>query len=201
MFIANLALSDTILPLGTPSPSYEICNPVCRDKSGNTSTEVSSSVCWGPPGERDDLQTGPGSLHHPHGHRPTLSRSVKQDIECEVKGIFQFCSQSTDTSTYTRLSGHFRTQRPFILRKNSRYSIIMSKSKGWWMILLMWTFCLCVGSLVFSVTDLKLNHQCAYVFSISKVCLIILDRKTKWDIFLSLSTELKPNFLSIKSFH
>ena len=45
MFIANLALSDTILPLGTPSPSYEICYPICRDKPGNTSTEVSSSVC------------------------------------------------------------------------------------------------------------------------------------------------------------
>ena len=43
------------------------------------------------------------------------------------------------------------------------------KNKGWWMIVLMWTFCLCVGSLVFSVTDLKTNHECTYVFSISKV--------------------------------
>ena len=51
----------------------------------------------------------------------------------------------------------------------SRYSVIMKSGKGWWMIGLSWTFCLCMGSLVFTVTNLQQNHECTYVFSIAKV--------------------------------
>ena len=53
----------------------------------------------------------------------------------------------------------------------SRYSVIMKSGKGWWMIGLSWTFCLCMGSLVFTVTNLQQNHECTYVFSIAKVSL------------------------------
>ena len=56
------------------------------------------------------------------------------------------------------------------------------KNKGWWMIVLMWTFCFCVGSLVFSVTDLKTNHECTYVFSISKVRLNVIIIKKRYKI-------------------
>ena len=45
----------------------------------------------------------------------------------------------------------------------------MKSGKGWWMIGLSWTFCLCMGSLVFTVTNLQQNHECTYVFSIAKV--------------------------------
>ena len=50
-----------------------------------------------------------------------------------------------------------------------RYNIIMKTSKGWWMISFAWIFSLCVGSLVFTVTDLKQNHECSYEFSIARV--------------------------------
>ena len=73
------------------------------------------------------------------------------------------------------------------------------------MIVLMWVFCFCVGSLVFSVTNLKLNHECTYVFSISKVSQLDLP----WQIDISnrciffnfkgklLSEEKLLNFYSI----
>ena len=44
----------------------------------------------------------------------------------------------------------------------------MKSNKGWWMILLTWIFCFCVGSLMFTVTNLKKNHDCTWAFSISK---------------------------------
>ena len=51
-----------------------------------------------------------------------------------------------------------------------RYPIFMDQSKGWWMILLVWCFCFCIGSLLFSVTDLGHNHVCTYTFIISRYC-------------------------------
>ena len=55
------------------------------------------------------------------------------------------------------------------IHQGMRYTVIMKTSKGWWMVLLTWLFCLCMGSIVFTVTNLIENHECTYVFSIAKV--------------------------------
>jgi len=49
-----------------------------------------------------------------------------------------------------------------------RYNVIMKSNKGLWMTFLVWIFSFCMGSLVFTVTDLKKNHYCSYAFSLSK---------------------------------
>ena len=41
------------------------------------------------------------------------------------------------------------------------------------MTLLAWIFAFCMGSLVFTVTDLRRNHECTYAFSIAKVKLVL----------------------------
>ena len=55
------------------------------------------------------------------------------------------------------------------IHQGMRYTVIMKTTKGWWMVLLTWAFCLCMGSIVFTVTNLIENHECTYVFSIAKV--------------------------------
>ena len=62
------------------------------------------------------------------------------------------------------------------IHQGMRYTVIMKTSKGWWMVLLTWAFCLCMGSIVFTVTNLIENHECTYVFSIAKVTRMIVVR-------------------------
>ena len=63
---------------------------------------------------------------------------------------------------------YFQTSNLPIMYHFYRYNVIMKRNKGWWMIFLSWIFCLCVGSLVFTVTDLKKNHECTWAFTIAK---------------------------------
>lgn len=89
------------------------------------------------------------------------------------------------------------------------------------MILLSWIFCLCVGSLVFTVTDLKENHECTWAFTIAKeiqlstsaLCLLVIlavfgfygliltkyyKRKRKFDSFKqSLDGDVPPKYREI----
>ena len=54
-----------------------------------------------------------------------------------------------------------------------RYTVIMKTSSGWWMVLITWTFCLCMGSIVFTVTNLIENHECTSLeYNIYMVCIV-----------------------------
>ena len=55
-----------------------------------------------------------------------------------------------------------------------RYNVIMRSSSGWGMIILTWLFCFCMGTIVYSVTNLIENHECTYVFAIAKVLTAVL---------------------------
>ena len=61
------------------------------------------------------------------------------------------------------------TDRYISIQRAMKYNVIMKSNKGWWMVILTWVFSLCVGSLVFTVTNLQENHECTYIFSISRV--------------------------------